>query len=144
MTYLDPKIWGPHYWFFLHTIALTYPHRPNTITKKKYYEFIQNLPLFIPIEKMSTEFSELIDKYPITSYLDNRDSFIRWVHFIHNKINQKIEKPELSLQDFYIKYYDEYKSTNTKMIEYNKLREKIVYFGIILFLIFIIYYLYKK
>jgi hypothetical protein len=144
MTYLDPTIWGPHYWFFLHTIALTYPHRPNTITKKKYYEFIQNLPLFIPIEKMSTEFSELIDKYPITSYLDNRDSFIRWVHFIHNKINQKIEKPELSLQDFYIKYYDEYKSTNTKMIEYNKLREKIVYFGIILFLIFIIYYLYKK
>jgi len=144
MTYLDPTIWGPHYWFFLHTIALTYPHRPNTITKKKYYEFIQNLPLFIPIEKMSTEFSELIDKYPITSYLDNRDSFIRWVHFIHNKINQKIEKPELSLQDFYIKYYDEYKSTNTKMVEYNKLREKIVYFGIILFLIFIIYYLYKK
>ena len=144
MTYLDPTIWGPHYWFFLHTIALTYPHRPNTITKKKYYEFIQNLPLFIPIEKMSTEFSELIDKYPITSYLDNRDSFIKWVHFIHNKINQKIEKPEISLQDFYIKYYDEYKSTNTKMIEYNKLREKIVYFGIILFLIFIIYYLYKK
>ena len=32
---LDSAIWGPHYWFFLHTIALSYPIRPNTPTKKK-------------------------------------------------------------------------------------------------------------
>ena len=95
MTYLDPNIWGPHYWFFLHTISMTYPIRPNALTKKKYYEFIQNLPLFIPVEKISTEFSKLIDEYPITPYLDNRESLIRWMHFIHNKINQKLEKPEL-------------------------------------------------
>ena len=47
---LDPKIWGPHYWFVLHTIALQYPLHPTKIIKKKYYDFIQNLPLFIPIE----------------------------------------------------------------------------------------------
>ena len=60
-VYLDPKIWGPHYWFFIHTVAMTYPIRPNAITKKKYYEFIQNLPLFIPVENMSGEFSKLLD-----------------------------------------------------------------------------------
>ena len=32
--YLDPKVWGPHYWFFLHTVAMTYPHHPNSVTKK--------------------------------------------------------------------------------------------------------------
>ena len=52
----EPDVWGPHYWFFLHTIALTYPHRPNDITKKKFYEFIQNLPLFMPIEETASEF----------------------------------------------------------------------------------------
>ena len=67
-VYLDPKIWGPHYWFFIHTVAMTYPIRPNAITKKKYYEFIQNLPLFIPVENMSGEFSKLLDKYPVTPY----------------------------------------------------------------------------
>ena len=41
---LDPKIWGPHYWFVLHTIALTYPLTPNDTTKKKYYDFFHNLP----------------------------------------------------------------------------------------------------
>jgi hypothetical protein len=144
MTYLDPKIWGPHYWFFIHTVAMTYPIRPNAVTKKKYYEFIQNLPLFIPIENISGEFSKLIDKYPVMPYLDNRESLIRWTHFIHNKINQKLEKPQISLSDFYIKYYEEYKSQNVKMVEYYKLREKAIFCGIIVTIAGTIYYLYDK
>ena len=144
MTYLDPKIWGPHYWFFIHTVAMTYPIRPNAVTKKKYYEFIQNLPLFIPVESMSGEFSKLIDKYPVTPYLDNRESLIRWTHFIHNKINQKLEKPQISLSEFYVKYYEEYKSQNVKMDEYYKLREKAIFCGIIVTIAGGIYYLYDK
>ena len=143
-VYLDPKVWGPHYWFFLHTVAMTYPHHPNTVTKKKYYEFIQNLPLFLPVQEISSEFSKLIDKYPITPYLDNRDSFIRWTHFIHNKINQKLEKPQISLKEFYVKYYDEYKSDNVKAGEYYKLKEKLVYSLIIVTIVGSIFYLYDK
>ena len=144
MTYLDPKIWGPHYWFFIHTVAMTYPIRPNAVTKKKYYEFIQNLPLFIPVESISGEFSKLIDKYPVAPYLDNRESLIRWTHFVHNKINQKLEKPQISLSEFYIKYYEEYKSQNVKMVEYYKMREKAIYCGIIVTIAGGIYYLYDK
>ena len=144
MTYLDPKIWGPHSWFFIHTVAMTYPIRPNAVTKKKYYEFIQNLPLFIPVESISGEFSKLIDKYPVAPYLYNRESLIRWTHFIHNKINQKLEKPQISLSEFYIKYYEEYKSQNVKMVEYYKMREKAIYCGIIVTIAGGIYYLYDK
>ena len=143
-VYLDPKVWGPHYWFFLHTVAMTYPHHPNTVTKKKYYEFIQNLPLFLPVQEISSEFSKLIDKYPITPYLDNRDSLIRWTHFIHNKINQNLEKPQISLNEFYVNYYDEYKSDNVKAVEYYKLKEKLVYSLIIVIIVGSIFYLYDK
>jgi hypothetical protein len=142
--YLDPKVWGPHYWFFLHTVAMTYPHYPNSVTKKKYYEFIQNLPLFIPVEEISNEFSILIDKYPIAPYLDNRDSLVRWMHFIHNKINEKLEKPTISLNDFFVNYYNDYKSKDLKISEFNKIREKLIYIGILLTIIGIIYYLYDK
>ena len=143
-VYLDPKVWGPHYWFFLHTLAMTYPHHPNTVTKKKYYELIQNLPLFLPVEEISGEFSKLIDKYPITPYLDNRDSFVRWTHFIHNKINEKLEKPQISLSDFFVKYYDEYKSQDIKLYQYYKIREKVIYCLIIFCITGVIYYLYDK
>jgi len=143
-TYLDPKIWGPHYWFFLHTVAMTYPHHPNAVTKKKYYEFVQNLPLFIPVEQISKEFEKLIDVYPITPYLDNRDSFTRWMHFIHNKINEKLEKPPITLNDFFVQYYNQYKSQNEKTAEYYKLREKLIYGSVLVSISFAIYYLYDK
>ena len=144
MTNLDPKIWGPHYWFFLHTIAMSYPVHPNAVTKKKYYDFVQNIPLFIPVESMAGEFSKLLDQYPVQPYLDNKESFIRWMWFIHNKINKKLEKPEISLNEFYVKYYEEYKPINEKMSEYYKIRGKLIYSGIIICFFGGIWYLYDK
>ena len=141
---LDPNIWGPHYWFFLHTLAISYPHHPNAVTKKKYYELIQNLPLFIPIETIGNDFIKLLDEYPVTAYLDNRESLIKWMHFIHNKINAKLEKPAITLGKFYENYYEAYKPTNVKMMEYYKLRQKIIYIIVICFIIGAIYYLYDK
>lgn len=143
-VYLDPKIWGPHFWFFLHTVSMTYPHYPSTVTKKKYYDFIMNLPLFIPVEQTSVQFEKLLEKYPITPYLDNRDSFVKWVHFIHNKINEQLEKPIISLEDFFVNYYNQYKSKNEKYIEYYKLKNKLIYIGIFIVILVSIYYLYDK
>lgn len=142
--YLDPKVWGPHYWFFLHTIAMTYPEHPNEVTMKKYYEFIQNLPLFIPVEKISAEFCELLDRYPVQPYLTNRDSFVQWINFIHNKINEKLEKPTLSLQEFMEEYKAQYKSDYERNYEYMKMREKIIYSCILASIGVGIYYFYNK
>lgn len=142
--YLDPKIWGPHYWFFLHTVAMTYPHYPNAVTKKKYYEFVQNLPTFIPVEDISTSFEKMLIKYPVMPYLDNRDSLVRWMHFIHNKINEKLEKPTITLDEFFVDYYNKYKSSNEKTYAYLKVKEKIIYGCIIFLILGSIYYLYDK
>ena len=141
---LEPSVWGPHFWFFLHTIALNYPKYPNAVTKKKYYDLIQNFHLFIPVENHANDFVKLLNMYPISAYLDNRDSFIRWVHFIHNKINEKLERPKISLTDFYTKYYDLYKSKGEKYGEYYKLKSRLIYLTMLLCLVGIIYYLYDK
>ena len=144
MSILDPKIWGPKYWFFFHTIALSYPKYPNTITKKKYYEFVQNIPLFIPVQEISNQFNKLLNEFPVQPYLDNKESFIKWFWFIHNKINEKLEKPKISLSMFYSKYYEEYKSINSKQLEYYKLKYKIIYLIFLFILCSLIYYFYDK
>jgi hypothetical protein len=141
---LDPNVWGPHFWFFLHTLAMSYPHHPNAVTKKKYYEMIQNLPLFIPVELIGNDFNKLLDEYPVTAYLDSRESFIKWMHFIHNKINEKLNKPKITLNDFYLKYYEEYKPKDLKMKEYYRWREKIIYILILMGATGLIVYLYNK
>jgi hypothetical protein len=141
---LDPSIWGPHFWFFLHTLSLSYPHHPNAITKKKYYELIQNLPLFIPVEEIGNNFVKLLDKYPVSSYLDSRESLVKWMHFIHNKINEKLEKPKISLNDFYLRYYEEYKPKDLKLKEYYRWKEKFLYTMVIITIGCLVVYLYKK
>jgi hypothetical protein len=141
---LDSRIWGPHFWFFLHTIAMTYPHYPTSENKKKIYELIRTFPLFLPNKTMSANFADLIDTYPVAPYLDNRETFIKWVFFIHNIINERLEKPKISLSEFYKLYYDQYKPTETKMIEYIKLKQKIIYITILFLFVFLIYYFSDK
>ena len=141
---LDPKVWGPHYWFVLHTITLTYPVNPNETVKKKYYDLIENLPLFLPIQNMGNYFSELLDEYPVTPYLDSRESFIKWMYFIHNQVNKKLGYEELTLREALENYYNNYKSLENKN-NFNKLKiEQYIYFGIILLLIIISINIYKK
>jgi len=141
---LDPKIWGPHYWFVLHTIALTYPETPTEVVKKKYYDFYQNLPLFLPIEEIGNNFCKFLDKYPVTPYLDSRQSLVRWTHFIHNKINTALHLPTLTLEEALSEYYDHYKPKEVKDNQERLRREKIAFCIIILLIICLTIYLYKK
>ena len=141
---LDAKIWGPHYWFVLHTIALNYPLFPNETIKKKYYDFIQNLPLFIPIVDMGNAFTLILDSYPVTPYLDSRESFIKWMHFIHNKINLALGIPEKTLEETLRSYYELYKLPEITIKENIIKKEKYLYILVILLLIIISIIIYKK
>lgn len=140
----DPKIWGPKYWFFLHTIALTYPDNPNSVTKKKYYDLIQNLPIFIPISEIGNTFATFLDKFPVTPYLDSKKSFIKWVHFIHNKVNNYLGKEELTMEQALSNYYENYKIKAVKSNEDRQRREKIIYLLILLIIIIFAAYCYSK
>ncbi len=124
---LNPEIWGPKYWFFLHTLALTYPLRPTTITKKKYFEFIKNLPEFLPDEEIGKQFSNFLTQYPVTPYLDSRESFMKWIHFIHNRINVSLGKPTMTYDKSLEDYFKHYRSNKEKEAEIQRRREKYIY-----------------
>ena len=56
----NPEIWGPHYWFFIMSMATNYPIKANEVTKKKYYDFFSNLPLFIPHDEIGNQLKILV------------------------------------------------------------------------------------
>ena len=140
---LDPKIWGPHYWFFLHTIAESYPMHPNDVTKKKYYDLIQNLPIFIPVDEIGNVFSSFLDKYPVTPYLTNRDSFVKWMHFIHNKVNVYLGKSEISLPAALELYRNAYKPKSVYLAEKINNRKHYLFVLLIIILFVLIYNWYE-
>lgn len=134
----NPEIWFPHYWFVLQTISMTYPEKPNEECKKKYYDLIQNIPLFLPLEKMGNQFVSILNEYPVSPYLDSRDSFVKWVHFIYNKVNKKNGKDIVSL-DTFIKNYRMNYNYQEKDKQWLSLKKKIFFIFTLIFFLFIIY-----
>ena len=141
---LNHNVWLPHLKFTLQTMAVTYPKNPNDVSIKKYYDFIQNLPVFIPMDPIGNNFLDLLDKYPVTPYLSSRMSFMKWIHFIFNKIHEQLEQPVDEFYDSLEKYYDEYKPKEIRNKESIKTRQRYIQFGIALLIIGGIFYIYKK
>jgi len=138
-----PEVWGPHYWFFLMTIALTYPDNVNVLTKRKYYDLIQNMPIFIPNAEISKNFSNMLNEYPVTPYLDNRDSFVRWIVFIHNRINEKLGKREITIDDAMNQYFRQMVPRTIFEVNTWEYRKYIIYGIIIILLAIAVYFLYN-
>lgn len=134
---LNPKIWIKYYKFCMITISLNYPKYPNDVTKKKYYDFINNIPLLFPNNPLGNNFIKYLDKFPVTPYLDSRKSFIKWVHFINNKINIDLKLKEETLEDSLKNYYDKYKEPKK---EENKIKKYVVitiFWTLLVILVFI-------
>jgi FAD-linked sulfhydryl oxidase len=137
--FFDPTVWGPHYWFFLHTIARSYPENPNAVTKRKYYDLIQNMPLFIPETETGSKFSGMLDQYPVSPYLGTRESFVRWVHFVHNKMNGMLGKEEMSFLKSVDLYESQYRPRPVKLGETLHMRKHYLYAIVIFASLFAIY-----
>ena len=140
-TIFNPEIWGPNFWFFLMTLALAYPDNVNAVVKRKYYDFITNVPIFIPNAEIAHKFSNLLDKYPVSPYLDNRESFVKWVHFIHNKVNHLLCKEEISYAAAIESYFAQYRPKPIYLSEKIKMNRYIIV-AIFIFLCFLFIYLY--
>ena len=141
---LDPAVWGPHFWFVLHTFAISYPLQPDAATKRAYYEFVTNLPIFIPNDQIAKHVAQLLQQYPISQYLDSRDQFIMWAHFIHNRVNAQLEKEQLPFDRYHETYYAHYRPAHEKLAELAAFREKMAYGGIVLGLVIVAFCGWRK
>lgn len=142
MSHLNPEIWGPIYWSYLYTVALSFPDSPNDTTKRKYYDLIMNMPLFIPIPNMGNTFARFLDSYPPQPYITSKESLLKWVHFIHNKMNVFLGKPEMSYYEAMDNYYDKYKLKEVKKKEEKKSKHKYIFSSVLFLLIITIIFMY--
>ena len=102
-----------------------------------------NFPLFIPIPDVAKQFSEILDKFPVTPYLDSRESFIKWVVFIHNKINIMLNKNTINYNEFLNNYISLYKDPKIKNAKAKLEKKYIIYFLVLLAFLVLILILYK-
>jgi len=141
---LNPKVWLPHFQFIMQTIAVSYPAHPNDTSKKKYYDLVQNIGLFLPDYPLGNKFLKLLDDFPVTPYLSSRLSFMKWTHFIKNQLSKLIGAPETDFYDDLEKYRESYKPKELVDRETRKRKKKYVQFGVILVFVVAAIYVYNK
>ena len=122
---IQPDIWGPHGWKFMHYISLGYPMNPSENDKLNYKNFYYSLQYVLPCEKCQINYRRNILENPIDKFLKDRKSLTKWVIDIHNKVNQETNKPIYDYEEAILLYKNQ-KNTNEYLLK------------IILFIIFII------
>ena len=110
---MDPEVWGPHAWIFLHTITLTYPHNPTDQDKKNYKMFFYNLSNVLPCSHCSQNYKIHLKQLPIDPFLENKKLLVSWLIQIHNLTNNNLKKNiNFDFNDFTSKYREIYNKTN--------------------------------
>lgn len=88
-------------------MAWTYPERPTPADKAEYFRFLHHFPQFIPDGEMRAYFARLMENHPVSAYLDTRRDLVEWMHFMHNQVNARLGKREISLAEAMAQYNDD-------------------------------------
>jgi hypothetical protein len=94
---MEPKIWGPHFWFVLHIISFHYPEHPSTYEKDAIKNFYHSVKDILPCAACRQHYTNYLSRYPIEPHLDTRMDLIRWVIQVHNFVNVSLGKPAYSV-----------------------------------------------
>lgn len=126
----NPELWGPHAWYFLDSVILTYPNNPTDIEKNNYKNFFISLKNILPCISCRNNYEDNLVKYPITNeVLKTRNNMINWILNIHNEIRQEHKKSKFTRDD-YLNYYN---GTNKEYL-----------LGLIIICIILLYFILNK
>ena len=56
---INPEIWGPSLWKFLHFLTLSYPENPSEEEQNRMFDFLTSLQEILPCEKCRNNFNEI-------------------------------------------------------------------------------------
>ena len=86
---MDPKIWGPGLWKYIHSAAAT------SSSQQKRLDFevmIKALAKTLPCEKCKAHFIKNLETFPIKNYMASNESLFMWSYLMHDAVNASQNK----------------------------------------------------
>ena len=87
--HVPPSKWGPHFWMTLHVACL------GCQDYKALTEFVEGYMYIIPCLSCRQHFEQVLVENPIPEAGD----FFKWSVDVHNIVNKRLGKPEVSYED---------------------------------------------
>lgn len=147
---MNPEIWGPGAWLFLHSITLAYPNNPTQLDKENYKTFFEILKNVIPCKKCSYNYSKNIKDNDISDHLDSKVSLVKWLVNIHNQVNIENNKKTMEYKDVIKEYKKIYNINKNSLFSKDistysvKTNNKLLMFIFIILILLLLYYYYNK
>jgi len=110
---LDPKIWGPYGWLFIHSCILSYPNNPSESDKLSFKQFFESLKIILPCTKCRDHFTNFLNNNPLNdNILNNRENLLKWILEAQNNVNKINNKKLLDYKDMIAYYKNHYSMTD--------------------------------
>ena len=89
---MNQNIWGPKYWFTLHTMTFEFPQNPTYNDRKIYYNLFTSLQYLLPCSVCRQHYKKNLKEIPVENNLYSRKSIVYWLIDMHNKVNVETGK----------------------------------------------------
>jgi len=93
------RVWGPHAWVFLHSVANTFPLRPTHAQKEQYRQFFDTLVYVLPCKICREHYAQWLRREPIALAVNSRSRLQAWISELHNHVNSRLEKETIHNRD---------------------------------------------
>ena len=140
---MDPTVWGPKLWFFIHTLALNFPKNPTFEDVKSYESFFETLKYILPCDKCRLHYNQRQNINPVSKYLTDPNALFMYTIDLHNEVNKSLGKRVYSYEEVSNIYKNHYNNPYKISTIWNKIfniKVLIIVIAIILFILLVKFY----
>lgn len=114
---MQPSVFGPVIWHFLHLMSFNYPVKPTLQDQEHYIDFVFSLSNVLPCRSCREHMKENLNNFGFVKNTDKirkimatRTSFARFIFDFHNKVNSQLRKSTYPDFNKVRKQYEMYRS----------------------------------
>ena len=96
---VNPRVWGPCAWRQIHTTAKRYPEHPSQCEREAMKRWLREIHRDIPCPKCQRHYAKAIEQHAdeLDAIVESRFSVFAFTVYLHNKVNQRNGKGEMSV-----------------------------------------------
>lgn len=89
-------------WRLLHTMCGRFPLHPDVSQQQSLHDYIYLFAELYPCGECAEHFQAILKSYPPD--VSSREAVAKWACFVHNKVNDRLEKPQHNCSNILFEY----------------------------------------
>lgn len=98
-VFIEPEIWGKHYWYVIETMILSMDTQ-EIISKESLRLFFYSLQNLLPCPVCREHLQIYLEKNDIDKYIDTKKKIFLWIYQLRKEIQIRNKKPYPTFEEY--------------------------------------------